>query len=96
MGLLHLNAYIIASKVYQPSDFIMKERREELIIVCGFAIDCIKEFCGAKHIKVYGNTKDALVEKLLGTEFPSTKGAPEGGGEPSMTMHLMEMVLQMQ
>ena len=45
----------------------MDERRKELQ---GFTIDRIKELCGAKHIKVYGKTKDALIEQLLGAEVP--------------------------
>ena len=45
----------------------MDEKRKELQ---GFTIDCIKELCGAKHIKVYGKTKDALIEQLLGAGGP--------------------------
>ena len=40
----------------------MDEKRKELQ---SFTIDRIKELCGDKHIKVYGKTKDALVEQLL-------------------------------
>lgn len=78
----------------------MEERIAELR---GFTSNNIKELCGAKHIKVCGKTKDALIEQLLGTEFPSkdsTKSGlttPEGREEPSSaTLHLMEMVMQMQ
>lgn len=49
----------------------MDERREELR---GSTIDHIKELCGAKHIKVYGKTKDTLIEQFLGIEFPGEVG----------------------
>ena len=41
----------------------MDERRDELH---GFTTDRVKELCGAKHIKVYGKTKDVLIELLYG------------------------------
>ena len=45
----------------------MDEKRKELQ---SFTIDCIKELCSDKHIKVYGKTKDALVEQLLAAGGP--------------------------
>lgn len=72
----------------------MEERRDEL---CGFTIDRIKELCGDKHIKVYGKTKDALIQQLLGVEFPEKAGGGEADEERlSTTTHLMEMVMRMQ
>ena len=56
----------------------------------------IKGALWCKAHKVYGKTKDAQIEQLLGTEFPVMKGVPKGDEEPSMALHLMEMVLQMQ
>ena len=49
----------------------MDERRKEL--QC-FTIDCIKELCVAKHIKIYGKTKDVLIEQLLVAEVPEKAG----------------------
>ena len=37
-------------------------------------IDCIKELCVAKHIKIYGKTKDILIEQLLVAEVPEKAG----------------------
>ena len=49
----------------------MDERRAELR---GFTTDHIKELCCAKHIKVYGRTKDAMIEQLLRIEFSDEVG----------------------
>ena len=45
----------------------MDEKRKELQ---GFTIDHIKDLCGDKHIKVYGRTKDALIDQLLAAGGP--------------------------
>ena len=50
----------------------MDERRDELH---GFTFDRVK------HIKVYGKTKDALIEQLLGIEFPGEVGGSTADGE---------------
>ena len=71
----------------------MDERREELR---GFTIDRIKELCAAKHVKVYGKTKDTLIEQLLGSEFPGEAGGDTTDEERLSTISLMEMVMQMQ
>ena len=71
----------------------MDERRDELR---GFTIDRVKELCGAKHIKVYGKTKDVLIEQLLGVEFPGEGEARAADKEKLSTTHLLEMVRQMQ
>ena len=70
----------------------MDERRDELR---GFTIDRVKELCGAKHIKVYGKTKDVLIEQLLGVEFPGEGEARAADEEKLSTTHLLEMVRQM-
>ena len=72
----------------------MDEKRKELQ---DFTIDRIKELCGAKHIKVYGKTKDALIEQLLGAEIPEKAegGTADEEKLPTPT-HLMEMVMRMQ
>ena len=71
----------------------MDERRDELR---GFTIDRVKKLCGAKHIKVYGKTKDVLIEQLLGVEFPGEGEARAADEEKLSTTHLLEMVRQMQ
>ena len=43
----------------------MEERREELR---GFTVECLKELCSKVHIKVYGKTRDELIELLLESE----------------------------
>ena len=75
----------------------MDERRDELCDeLRGFTIDRIKELCSAKHIKVYGKTKDALIEQLLGVEFTGEGGESTADAEKLSTTHLMDMVWQMQ
>ena len=71
----------------------MDEKRKELQ---GFTIDRIKELCGAKHIKVYGKIKDALIEQLLGAGRPerAEDGMADEEKLPTPT-HLMEMVMHM-
>ena len=72
----------------------MDERRKELQ---GFTIDFIKELCSAKNIKVYGKTKDILIEQLLVAEIPEKAGDGAADEEKLPTpTHLMEMVMQMQ
>ena len=72
----------------------MDERRDELR---GFTIDRIKELCSAKHIKVYGKTKDALIEQLLEVESTCEGGESTADAEEKLsTTHLMDMVWRMQ
>jgi hypothetical protein len=72
----------------------MEARREELR---GFTVDRIKELCSKVHIKVYGKTKDELIEQLLEGEAKAGSTEKEEGGEaPSVTKHLMELIVQMQ
>ena len=72
----------------------MEDRREELR---GFTVDRIKELCSKVHIKVYGKTKEELIEQLLETESRTGSTEPEGSGETlSVTRQLMEMIVQMQ
>ena len=52
---------------YSLPTLSMDKRRDELH---DFTVDRVKEICGAKHIKVYGKTKDSLIKQLLGVEFP--------------------------
>ena len=46
----------------------------------GLTIDRVSELCGAKHIKVYGMTKDALIEQLY-----EVRGSTEDGERLSTT-----------
>ena len=72
----------------------MEDRREELR---GFTVDRIKELCSKVHIKVYGKTKEELIEQLLETESRTGFTESEGSGETlSVTRQLMEMIVQMQ
>ena len=68
----------------------MDKRRDELH---SFTIDHIKELCGANYIKVYGKTKDVLIELLLGVEFPGEGKGTTADGEKLSTTHLMEVRL---
>ena len=55
-------------------------------------IDCIKELCGAKHIKVYGKTKDAPIKQLLGAGGPEKAEGSMADEEKLPTpTHLMEI-----
>jgi hypothetical protein len=79
----------------QRGEFLkMDGKKKELQ---GFTIDRIKELCGEKHIKIYGKTKDALIEQLLGAEVPEKAGgATADEGKLPTPTHLMEMVMRMQ
>ena len=71
----------------------MDEKRDELR---GFTIDRIKELCSAKHIKVYGKAKDALIEQLLEVESTGEGGESTADAEKLSTTRLMDMVWRMQ
>ena len=69
----------------------MEERREELR---GFTVDRLKELCSKAHIKVYGKTKDELIEQLLESESKAGSTEKEEGGEAlSLTKHPMELIV---
>ena len=72
----------------------MEDERKELR---GFTVDRIKELCYKVHIKVYGKTKDDVIEQLLETESRTGIPEPEESGEIlSITRQLMEMIVHMQ
>ena len=71
----------------------MEERREELR---GFTVERLKELCSKVHIKVYGKTKDELIEHLPESEYKAGSTEKEGGEAFSLTKHLMELIIQMQ
>ena len=48
-------------------------------------MDRIKELCSAKHVKVYGKSKDALIDQLLGVEFPGEAGGHAAEEEESVS-----------
>ena len=56
----------------------MEERREELR---GFTVDRLEELCSKVHIKVYGKTKDELIEQLLESESKGGSAEKEEDGE---------------
>ena len=73
----------------------MEGRREELR---GFTVDCIKELCTKVYIKTYGKTKEEFIAQLLEVKSTEKTGATEEpeGGKTLLTMHLMEMIVQIQ
>ena len=55
----------------------------------GFTIDRVKELCDDKHIKVYGKTKDALIEQLLAAGGPEKAeiGTADEENLPTSILH---------